>query len=55
MKLLNIVRQNRKTKVFVFGKKILSFKTNKKTPFDLVFERRFDGLTEDELKYCVLE
>lgn len=53
MKLVEINHNDGRTKIYFYGKKILSFKWE--TEFDKIFARRFDGLTNEEIKYCIVK
>lgn len=53
MKLLDCQKTENKIKIYLCGKKILSYRSESK--YDKIYAKRFDGLTRDELEYCVKE
>ena len=54
MNILNIKKQGNRKKVYLFGKKVLSYKC-KHSKFEKIYAKRFEGLSDDELKYCIME
>ena len=55
MKIISKVKYpNGKREILLFGKKVLSYKKKKKiTKYDEIYARRFDGLTQEEIRYCL--
>ena len=51
MKLFKKTHINGRTRIYILGKKILSFKC--KTEFDEIYARRFKGLTDDEKIFII--
>ncbi|MBR2922911.1 MAG: glycosyl transferase [Alphaproteobacteria bacterium] len=52
MNILNIKKQGSRHKVYLFGKKVLSYK-GKRSKFENIYARRFDNLTMDEKIYII--
>lgn len=51
-----IKKDNGRRQIYLFGVKVLSYKKRKKlSRYDLIYAKRFDGLTEDEMRYCLEE
>lgn len=55
MKIISKIKhQNGKREIYLFGKKVFSYKKKRKaTKYDEIYARRFDGLTQEEIRYCL--
>lgn len=55
MKIISKIKhKNGKRQIYLFGKKILSYRRKKKvTKYDEIYARRFEGLTQEEIRYCL--
>ena len=55
MKIISKIKHsNGKREIHLLGKKILSYKKNKKvTKYDEIYARRFERLTKEEIRYCL--
>ena len=55
MKIISKIKYpNGKREIYLFGKKVFSYKKKRKaTKYDEIYARRFDGLTQEEIRYCL--
>lgn len=53
MKLLEFKKEDQRFVMEILGKRVLSHRT--KTKYDKIYARRFEGLTDEETKYCIIE